>query len=1322
MFKRIAIAVAISAALAGCGTEERPYDVYERPAEEITTASLDTESLWLFMPSTGAAPRYAMTQRGFFQGDAKLVTLRFDEFNGIYAEEVDRDKLSMDSESRWDADINKAPVLKIPGEFREYRCALNAYDECTNKEEINLDEDRKWTDATHFVPDYEGIQALAQDSLTWYTSSNVEETASARIVSYEYKPEEGMINVEVERTFTADPEDQYQFGYDLNNLSFKTRFFYSLVKLDKLITPDYQPVYYQGRDRSYYGFFNDSKEQRTATGEQDVQGSVYSLLNRFAPSKSSIDYYLSDSYHEGGNELYKRVTMESITDINKSLEGTGVPPIRIVNPNSKAGIHTGDLRYNVLNLITDPVDNGLLGYGPSATNPLTGEIVHAHVNQYAGVIRSATRSVWTQLVMRYNRQEIVRPDEYKPEPETSEGGTDTSATTPEIVAPKIGDDVVVRSVSTDEIEQLLNRGDDHGLHLHEHKHDWNTANPDLATQSFNKHQKRLQMLSEQNAFSVEFMWLSTQQKGLIKGINYLEGGYFANEENTELKTWDDLTSAQQTEVSDAIAEHMFRSTLIHELGHNLGLRHNFMGSVDKANFYSEEEAKAKGMDKVPAYSSIMDYAGSVFDELPTYGKYDIATLRFGYGRQVETELATTVDNEETGLPEVKTEKKYLSVADLDANLAKDFNAYPTGIVQHMRDNYMETDQVKDLELGDNQTLKLAQFNYCTDEHTTTSVLCNRFDEGTDINEITKFRIQRYHDSYDTMNKRNGRQSFHQFHQYNYFLSRWDQFLQIRDVIENVEEIDYLFARYLGISEERNSQGQSMKQIYNASCRWKDYDTLSPGLKNLCTTYEASRTAAQFFIDVMTETDKVCEIEEIATGVENRVTFRTLSDLWKDYRGHPAVSKNRDIPTSCFDPELVTALEGESNPIKVRSETKDGRIEASLQANNPHQSSVTSVDLLGTWPDKLLAAQMLVRRDSPYVDTENSSLALLDIDYDSRESYAQLIYNHLSYLTGSEQFNPPKFVDKDGKTVETVQRYVPKLTKLMDNSPSYLWPMKRFFRLTAGDELQHWFDPSMPDVPTPAFNALLKNLSDYGRMPGLGINDSAEHLVDSLGIYQVSPYIDTTNAITFSWKAKKYVIIPRRNELANAMARRALYGELEPQEQYLNDGLPSELETAMRTMFKDTQSTAEASVVAVGDSEALTALKEDGLDAITGRTTWTGAVITPARFQSYKENGSTCYRVLVDGESDEQRLTRKCNTNGGLRLASAAMDNLADDRVTMLSQWSGVYGGNLAFCRADDKLKNYIDVFDYEPEVLHLWATKKYEALRPAFLQLPVLNP
>ena len=193
MFKKLAIASMVSIALYGCGAEERSYEAVPRAQEQITTQSLDTEALWLYMPSTGATPRYATSQRGFFQGTPKLVKLRFDKTNGIIAEEVDRDTIREGVDSRYTNVINQAPVLKIPGTFEEYRCAENNFDECTNKEELNeylremalsstLSAQIDYTDSTEIVSTdlvgsrhpgvVDGVATIAQDNRAvlyiWY--------------------------------------------------------------------------------------------------------------------------------------------------------------------------------------------------------------------------------------------------------------------------------------------------------------------------------------------------------------------------------------------------------------------------------------------------------------------------------------------------------------------------------------------------------------------------------------------------------------------------------------------------------------------------------------------------------------------------------------------------------------------------------------------------------------------------------------------------------------------------------------------------------------------------------------------------------------------------------------------------------------------------------------------------------------------------------------------------------------------------------------------------------------------------------------------------
>ncbi len=52
----------------------------------------------------------------------------------------------------------------------------------------------------------------------------------------------------------------------------------------------------------------------------------------------------------------------------------------------------GDLRYNMLTSVNDPIQYGLYGYGPMHSDPITGEIIHANAYQYTANMRLGARN------------------------------------------------------------------------------------------------------------------------------------------------------------------------------------------------------------------------------------------------------------------------------------------------------------------------------------------------------------------------------------------------------------------------------------------------------------------------------------------------------------------------------------------------------------------------------------------------------------------------------------------------------------------------------------------------------------------------------------------------------------------------------------------------------------------------------------------------------------------------------------------------------------------------------------------------------------------
>ncbi|WP_230856301.1 zinc-dependent metalloprotease [Vibrio cidicii] len=1297
MYRKLLLATMVSVALYGCGAEERAYEYEPRAAEQISKSSLDTESLWLYMPSTGAAPRYAATQRGFFQGTPKLVTLRFDQKNGIIAEEVDRDTLVDGKPSRYDSSINLAPVLKIPGEFQQYRCAEDQFDECTNKEELNTDASLKWEETTHFTPDYTGIKSLAVDTVdAWWTADNVTESADPRLVHWEYDADAGVINVEVERTFTADADDMYQFGSELEDLSFKTRFFYSLVKLDKLASKDYEVVHYPGRDSQRYGFFNQEKTPLSTNGEADLEGEKYRLINRFNPKKASIDYYLSDSYFTPEGREFLETTINTIDHVNEVLAGTGVPTINIVNKETPAGKHPGDLRINMFNLITDPVDNGLLGYGPSATNPLTGEIVHAHVNQYAGVIRASAREMWRRLTVHYNRQEIARPTENDLDNnQTTTNDDNTAASEPAIMT--FGGERVSNLVMAKNITNI--RASLPMVAASEPRFDNGVVSwlrPDMQQEhSFNKqalsYAKQFQAYAEQNMYSDQFLWVSTQSKGLIKGIDYINGGYFdnahldpsqpdyADKVNTKLKAWEDLNADQQAQVTKQISQHIYTSTLVHELGHNLGLRHNFMGSMDKNNFYSEQEITALGYDKVPAYSSIMDYGASIFDELPTYGKYDIAALRFGYNRQAEV---NAVDDQ--GEPTVA----YASLDAIDAKVSQNYRDYPLGTLEALKEQLAKQDNSQ-------PTQSVKNYYYCTDENTSSTTTCNRFDEGTNILELTKFRIQRYWDSYDYLNKRNGRDSFYESRLFGYTVARLNQFNEIREVVEDLGEIDYYFAQLKG--EEEESYGQNVANFYTDNCQNASTRSRLPqGAQMICDTFDAALLAADFFVEVMAQPDHVCEIEVTTGSGQPLQLFSSLNDLWAQYG--PDMSYKTTLPESCFDKDLVAKLASGSQPIKVLSETRDGRPYSDMRANNPNQIYSSAIDLMGIWPDKLLAAQTLVQRNDWRSSRDKSNMALMDVSdvRSGTKGTPVKMKEYLGYIGyGATSFRGPVFVDENGESVQTKTRYLPDLRSSIEVLPYY-------------DVLKGYFQLS-PTTVTPLFNALLTNLVAFGQADEYGLADSAQHLIDDISIRKPSMSVDLNGGYEFSWKTRNYMVT-RRNGLAKNMALKAMLIDGRDEQRELLENSPYTVKQNLRFTQLGIRTQKDATLYLLRDTDAVNLLKS----AVYFESLFRGTPFTPAKF-AY-DSSQKCY-YPAKKSADEG-----CHNKDDLLLAWQSINENKDsdpEYLEALLNFSATQATEIAAQIADNP--EHAKFYAIPAESIWLWSTGEYRRYRRAIEQLPLMD-
>jgi hypothetical protein len=89
---------------------------------------------------------------------------------------------------------------------------------------------------------------------------------------------------------------------------------------------------------------------------------------------------------------------------------------------------------------------------------------------------------------------------------------------------------------------------------------------------------------------------------------------------------------------------IFRGLADHEMGHTMGLRHNFSGSTDALNYHDRywqlrtslapEKWNGARLGEF-AYSTVMDYGARFNSDVHGLGKYDHAAIRFGYGGLVD---------------------------------------------------------------------------------------------------------------------------------------------------------------------------------------------------------------------------------------------------------------------------------------------------------------------------------------------------------------------------------------------------------------------------------------------------------------------------------------------------------------------------------------------------------------------------------------------------------------------------------------------------------------------------------------------------------------
>ena len=428
-------------------------------------------------------------------------------------------------------------------------------------------------------------------------------------------------------------------------------------------------------DRDIFGYFetrrnvlNNHKQVRESDREKNV------LINRFMPTvdaqgKKEIIYHFSKLT----NQSMRNVGRLAIDVWNKAFQaaGTGVT-IRL---DETRPVNLGDIRFNIINVVDTKNGGNLLGYGPTIADSETGEIISGTANIYADPFReSLYRDIRNYIRGRRGRFSPNYMLTARP-PVSPLGGSDL-------------DNVLEYA------QNLYKDVDDNDTLLTNHVLIKELSAISAAQKAYKTEEERLAKMKGHMNVSEFLVEVQKSQKNLmsvhnltekdISGFNSKGVAHHSAFENaskdiieeiegrckeeldayiTELEKDNVYYNDRDEEVIEAcinkksdtksltinretisLLESRVLSTLVHEMGHNFSLRHNFIGSTDTQNF-TKEDGKV-----VAQSSSVMDYnRGNVY-ELLAPGIYDIEAIRFAYASAVKTKSGEII----TGLIKTKS--------------------------------------------------------------------------------------------------------------------------------------------------------------------------------------------------------------------------------------------------------------------------------------------------------------------------------------------------------------------------------------------------------------------------------------------------------------------------------------------------------------------------------------------------------------------------------------------------------------------------------------------------------------------------------------------
>lgn len=298
-----------------------------------------------------------------------------------------------------------------------------------------------------------------------------------------------------------------------------------------------------------------------------------------------------------------------------------------------------------------------------------------------------------------------------------------------------------------------------------------------------------------------------------RGVDFaqFDDSGIANHLSKYLKKYGNKLAPHSAEILRDLRADIFLGVTLHEMGHNVGCRHNFRGSYDSMNYFPDYwklrtealQHRDPGMDpgdnklhpryvnkpggaltqheidgsiRDTMYSSIMDYGSEFNTDLMGLGLYDKAFMKFSYGKIVEVftdaKADRTTQSKLSSLQQFQDALGFPSALGAAAGLsAIPYQSYPdlfksghAGIYKRANVGYGQLrDKVFTLQgdsiRADKDGHPLVPYYFCSDEFAG-NLTCQRFDSGADAYEQASDIISRYQNFYIMNNFKRDRATFH----------------------------------------------------------------------------------------------------------------------------------------------------------------------------------------------------------------------------------------------------------------------------------------------------------------------------------------------------------------------------------------------------------------------------------------------------------------------------------------------------------------------------------------------------------------------------------